>query len=126
MPHADPIKAREYRKQYYEKNRERHAASTKRWYLANPDKKRLSSWREKDIRMTLKQFNQMLESQNHQCRICGRPDKGYKKKLAVDHDHETGLVRGLLCGACNTAIGLLKDDWILFETAANYLRSFNA
>lgn len=44
--------------------------------------------------------------------------------LAIDHDHETGEVRGLLCSACNTSIGLLGDDLGRIEAAALYLESF--
>lgn len=120
MPFADPIKAREYRRNY----KRAHPEQGRKWRLSNPG--RLAHWREKDIRITLQQFENMLSEQDHKCKICGREDKGYKKRLAVDHDHKTGIVRGLLCGACNTTIGLLKDDWLLFERAANYLRSFHA
>jgi hypothetical protein len=43
--------------------------------------------------------------------------------LAIDHDHVTGDIRGLLCHACNVALGLLNDDPELLEAAAGYLRT---
>lgn len=63
----------------------------------------------------------MVASQGGVCRICAnKPPNG--KRLCVDHDHETGAVRGLLCQKCNTAIGMLNDDPALVERALDYLR----
>ena len=47
--------------------------------------------------------------------------KGILKSLAVDHDHTTGEVRGLICGKCNTGIGMLQDDTQTLHKAINYL-----
>jgi hypothetical protein len=57
------------------------------------------------------------------CGICGRKEKG--KRLAVDHDHRTGRVRGLLCGKCNTALGLFGDSVEVLEKAKGYLDGRN-
>ncbi len=61
-------------------------------------------------------YESMLRSQGHGCAICGK-----KNDLAVDHDHETGQVRGILCRPCNSAIGFLKDDPALVAKAVAYL-----
>ena len=57
------------------------------------------------------------------CHICGRRDEETPRvgKLAVDHDHETGEVRGVLCWMCNTAIGKFNDNPALLRAAADYL-----
>jgi len=66
----------------------------------------------------------MLTVQNGQCAICGTndPGGGYKN-FAVDHNHISGEVRGLLCTRCNRGLGLFKDDPVLTQLATNYLRS---
>lgn len=62
----------------------------------------------------------MYDSQMGLCSICQKPECNIK--LAVDHDHETGKVRGLLCKRCNMAIGLLDDDPHVVTRAALYLK----
>lgn len=68
-------------------------------------------------------YERILEKQGGVCAICGSAP--HKKRLAVDHCHKTGAVRGLLCSICNVAVGLLKDDPELIENALNYLRSWS-
>lgn len=55
------------------------------------------------------------------CAICGGRDPVSGKALAIDHDHSTGRVRGLLCIRCNTALGSFKDDAALLVGALAYL-----
>ena len=66
------------------------------------------------------QYNNMLHEQNYVCAICHKPSVS-GKKLAVDHCHDTGLIRGLLCFNCNIGIGHFKNDTILLETAIDYI-----
>lgn len=65
------------------------------------------------------EYQQMFERQMGLCLICQKPENNIK--LAVDHDHATGEVRGLLCKRCNMAIGLLDDDPHIVTRAALYL-----
>ena len=65
------------------------------------------------------QFDQMLVRCDGKCEVCGRPPK--KKALCVDHCHDTGKVRGLLCSNCNTALGLLGDDLQRILKLSQYL-----
>jgi len=64
--------------------------------------------------ITAEQYEEMNRLQGGRCLICGQAERGTRrgipKTLAVDHDHDTGEIRGLLCSKCNTAIGLLDDD----------------
>jgi hypothetical protein len=71
--------------------------------------------------MTGDDYAFMYEYQQGQCGICKTPQSELKRALAVDHCHETGRVRGLLCSNCNTALGLLKDRQDLLERAARWL-----
>jgi hypothetical protein len=57
--------------------------------------------------------------QQNKCAICDR----IPKKLVVDHDHEDGQLRGLLCQQCNTAIGMLRDNAVLVRRALLYLEA---
>ncbi|GAC1529093.1 MAG: hypothetical protein NVS2B6_17170 [Thermoleophilaceae bacterium] len=68
--------------------------------------------------MTPAQYNDMADAQGRRCAICR--DEGL---LCVDHDHDTGVVRGLLCGNCNRALGQLKDSPQRARAAASYLES---
>lgn len=72
--------------------------------------------------MTLDEYEVMIEKQNCQCAICGAYSWDLKGHLNVDHDHQTGKVRELLCGKCNAAVGLCNDDPNRLEKAAKYLR----
>lgn len=66
------------------------------------------------------QLEHMLENQDFKCAIC----KSYLTKPCVDHNHETGEVRGLLCDSCNQGLGRFKDDYDLLVAAAKYLAQY--
>lgn len=63
-------------------------------------------------------YQALLDSQNSRCAICGER----ASPLAVDHDHRTGQIRGLLCDRCNRAVGHLQDSPGICLKAAEYLR----
>lgn len=69
--------------------------------------------------ITLDDYQVLLDEQGGVCAICKRT-RGIRK-LHVDHDHDTGIVRGLLCHACNTALGLLGEDPAILSAALEYL-----
>jgi hypothetical protein len=70
------------------------------------------------------EYNKMLSAQNNTCKIC-KSVCPTGRLLAVDHDHTTGVIRGLLCAPCNTGLGFLKDDISLLEKAIEYLKESN-
>lgn len=76
--------------------------------------------------LTLGEHEHMLVSQGSVCKVCGHPESrrhrdGGSVALHVDHDHETGIVRGLLCHKCNVGLGSFNDDPELLRKAADYI-----
>ncbi len=67
------------------------------------------------------QFDAMLAAQGGGCAICHEPASSDGRGLHVDHDHETGRVRGLLCNSCNHGLGKFRDDPALLRAAIKYL-----
>lgn len=75
----------------------------------------------KKYNITLDIYNQMLIDQNNTCAICSRHANELPKSLDVDHCHNTGKVRGLLCGKCNMGIGYFQDNVDIINKALVYI-----
>lgn len=71
--------------------------------------------------ITVEQYDEILENQSSRCCICGIHNDDLSDSLCVDHDHNTGKVRGLLCRPCNLALGNMRDNPKLLHKAAEYL-----
>lgn len=76
--------------------------------------------------ITLDQYKEMFDAQGGMCAVCEQEEtqvtrKGIRRALAVDHCHESGRVRGLLCGRCNRGLGNFDDDSDRLRSAAAYL-----
>lgn len=99
----------EQRKQYREENKEEHLH--KKWV--------------RNLKLqygiTESEYADILDSQNGLCAICGTSEKDSPKRFAVDHNHETGEVRGVLCSSCNLGIGNLGDSPDRLYSAMRYL-----
>lgn len=103
--------------------REKRKAHFGRFYEENyPDRRQQHA----DARLlakyglTREQFDALSETQKGLCAICSGPSRG-KKRLSVDHDHETLDIRGLLCDPCNTGLGMFRDNPDLLFAAIRYL-----
>jgi Recombination endonuclease VII len=115
---------------------EANRARARRWKRENPDRARAKQreyiasgrkqiWdRQSHLKrkygITIADYDRMFEAQNGVCAICGQP-RPEERTLHVDHDHETGVIRGLLCFRCNNALGDFREEYELFQRAANYL-----
>lgn len=71
--------------------------------------------------ISVEQYEDMLKEQDNSCKICGKHEDEELHSLAVDHCHDTGKVRSLLCMSCNTGLGLFKDNKELLIKAQDYL-----
>lgn len=90
--------------------------------------------RSREVRLKAKygitgcEYDNAFAAQDGRCAICGgaphkyMTSKGEVERLHVDHCHKTGVFRGLLCGQCNRAIGLFKDDVNVVAAALRYLQ----
>ena len=80
--------------------------------------------------LSIEQYDRMFLEQNGVCAICGNPPaptgKPQQTRLHVDHDHQTGQIRGLLCRACNHGIGSLRDSTAILQSAISYLENASA
>ena len=73
--------------------------------------------------ISLAEYDDMLETQGYACAICSRSAEDNGMRLSVDHDHTTGMVRGLLCITCNQGIGCFRDNTKLLNNAILYLNT---
>lgn len=110
--------------------RERRNRQLRAWH-ARPEA--LEWRRNKDMRIKYgidsEQYAAMLLSQRGRCAICGEApsrSRGPSGRLHVDHDHDSGRVRGLLCGRCNPGLGYFKDDPARLRAAVRYLQGQGA
>lgn len=105
---------------------------SKEWYVNNKERKKELSKSYKPIKtakhlkklygITPEQYEQMRQLQENSCAICGTHQDTLPRALCVDHDHDTGKIRGLLCDTCNRGLGLLKDNQVILNRAIRYLK----
>lgn len=116
------------RKIWLDKNRKQINKNHSEWCKDHPDNRKNSQLKI-NFGITLEKYNQMLEAQNGLCAICGKEETSIdirtnnKFALAVDHNHKSNKVRGLLCGSCNKTLGHVKDNIFILEKAIDYLKS---
>lgn len=147
MQSAEERKA--YQKQYREKNRDKRIAYGKKWRIENHDylrakqneyeKTRNAKPEIKERRQaknfkynydtSIEWYNEKFAKQGGLCVICGKPETvvdvrtGQVRALSIDHNHETGKNRDLLCGDCNRGIGLFHENIEIIEKVIQYLKN---
>ena len=72
--------------------------------------------------ITVEEYNNMLNAQDGICAICGVDRIG--RNMPVDHDHQTGEIRAILCGNCNRGLGMFMDNPQTLRLAADYIEKF--
>lgn len=140
MPYKDPQKAREYARQYAQNHREEMKERLYLWRKNNPEKSKEiyrkyrrskkgkiknKRWAKKkrlmDYGITEEVLENIKQKQNNKCAICGKIINEFTKDFAIDHDHKTGKVRGLLCMNCNIGLGAFRDNKTIMRKAIDYL-----
>ena len=113
-----------YNKEYWAENRETYIPQMRAsGYSYNP--KRINYQLIRNYGITLEDYEKMFKDQEGKCAICGHPETHpNKKRLAVDHCHKTGKVRGLLCNKHNRIIGTMDDSVEELKRASAYLEKF--
>lgn len=119
------------KKQDYIKNKKAYLDKNKKYYNNNTNT--IHNWYQeyrlkRFFNITLDEYNSILQKQNMVCAICKQPETskyktGTVKKLSVDHDHNTGKIRGLLCNKCNRGLGYFKDNIDIFKNIILYLEN---
>lgn len=148
MPRKNLEERRAYGRDYRKKNhakklaidaayREGHRlelrAYTKGWRERNPERKKLSA-RRNELRQKgltggpwgdpILQWEAIFDGQRRLCAVCGEPDPKSKGGVwHTDHDHATGVFRGIVCFPCNVMLGTARDTPSYLEEGAKYLRS---
>lgn len=117
---------KETNKKYREdiNNKEKIYKKQSEWVKKNP-KKRKSNELKSKYGITLEQYEEMLINQNGCCKACKKHKSEFTRILCVDHCHETGIIRGLLCHRCNSALGMVKDKIETLKSLIDYLKDFN-
>jgi hypothetical protein len=128
----------QYEREWRKKNAEKIAKKKSDWYFNNKDvrkeyldknKERFKEVRQihnkklkfKGYNITEEQYLEMFNNQNGCCVICGTPQNELKCALHIDHNHETGKIRGLLCMKCNRGIGYFNDNIEKMKNAIDYI-----
>lgn len=117
---------KQYNKKYYEKNKEQEKRRTlSNYYAFKKDPAKKLKWRENQLKVkyniTLEDWDSMYEEQGYKCAVCNSDEPVGNGVLHVDHCHDTGIVRGLLCHHCNTGLGSFKDNTQFLKSAIKYL-----
>lgn len=111
---------------YYQKHKERIKKNARDYIKREPEKRKFQvkkSLIKKRYGIVYEDYLSMHHEQEYKCKICKRHADEFKKGLVVDHDHENGKVRALLCLTCNSQLHVLENKE-LYNKLMNYLNSF--
>ena len=122
-------KLKEKRKEFDLLNKEQIKAYRKEYYQTLSKEKKKDRDLKSKYGIDVARYEEMLKEQENKCACCGvsleelseKYPNSFHKALVVDHDHETGKVRGLLCSSCNTLIGYLEKRKELIPKAYDYI-----
>lgn len=122
---------------YYTKHKKKERARSRKYYASHKEQR--STYNAEHVverkmyhaayflrrwyGMSLEDYHSLLASQGGVCKICGATEPGRKAwRFSVDHNHETGVIRGLLCINCNVLLGAAREDLSILASAGLYLQ----
>jgi len=120
---------------YYLANKEKIASRNRRWYSQNKEyyiQSQKSGKLQRDYGISLVEYESMYEEQGGLCAICFREESAVNRstgtpwQLSVDHNHQTGAVRGLLCMSCNLSLGRFDESIDRLRSAIAYLEKWQS
>ena len=129
--------ARDYEKTWRDKNKDRiksypsrdsriTSERVRQWKRENPERTKSNSrdrWLRRRFGISLQIYERLLNEQDGACAVCKDKKPQDKRALAVDHDHKTDEIRGLLCSQCNTGLGMFRDNPEYLRNAIAYLKN---
>jgi Recombination endonuclease VII. len=110
----------EYGKERYRENSESYKKRQNNYYAKNKKQIRQKA-REHLFKISEEEYSILYQLQKGECAICGVKESEMQFNLAIDHNHKTGEIRGLLCRHCNSGIGFLKENIDIFKKAILYI-----
>jgi hypothetical protein len=124
---------------YAQKHPERRLASYRKWrennrstintkrraYYAKNTDKAYFGWTRKQYGVDREQYEEMMQTQNAKCAICGVDFSTLSRRPAIDHNHATGEVRALLCNPCNARVGFVETEATYRVAVLSYLEQHN-
>jgi len=137
MSYKDKNKEREYQKIYkqthpeiidriqkkYTETHRKEINARSNLYSHNHRKQKKENELKRRYGLSITEYNNLLLSQDNRCAICGQfLDLTNPRDICIDHNHQTGVIRGILCHKCNLAIGLLRDNPEYTNNATIYLK----
>lgn len=114
---------KKYDQQRYAAQKEKVKRAVRKWQSNNPEKVqqyKLKNALSRRYSLTVEEYQELLISQGGVCAICGGSDE--QQAFVVDHDHNTGQVRGILCHRCNCMLGFGRDDTTILQAGIEYLK----
>lgn len=133
---AYPEKIKAHTKRYIEENKIVIKEKKRAYHKLHPEKqeRRISDWRIKNplgyrkatikrkYGLSIEEYEALLKEQNNACAICSVTEFGGRGYPPIDHDHDTGKVRAILCNKCNAGLGLFRDNKDILMKAFAYLQ----
>lgn len=118
-----------YRRQYRTTRRPELCAKSKAYRLANLEKVKVSvrsAFIKRKYGITAQEYDARIVAQEGKCEVCKEvpTGKGAKSKLHLDHCHITNKHRGMICGNCNVALGMARDNLVVLKALVNYLEKY--